>query len=87
MDVNIDVFQPVGCRDCRHTGFSGRIALYELLVANEDIRLLASAGRHSLEIKETARKGGMMTLRENGWRKVLQGITSVDEVVRMAKED
>jgi general secretion pathway protein E/type IV pilus assembly protein PilB len=82
-----DIYRPVGCRDCRHTGYSGRIALYELLTATEPIRLLASAGRTSHEIKEAARKSGMMTLRENGWRKVLSGITSVDEVIRMAKED
>jgi type IV pilus assembly protein PilB len=48
---------------------------------------LASAGRTSHEIKEAARSAGMMTLRENGWRKVLSGTTSVDEVIRMAKED
>ena len=82
-----DIYRPVGCRDCRHTGYSGRIALYELLTATEPIRLLASAGRHSHEIKVAARKAGMMTLRENGWRKVVLGITSVDEVIRMAKED
>ena len=82
-----DIYRPVGCRDCRHTGYSGRIALYELLTATEPIRLLASAGRHSHEIKEAARKAGMMTLRENGWRKVILGITSVDEVIRIAKED
>ena len=82
-----DIYRPVGCRECRHTGYSGRIALYELLAATEPIRLLASEGRHSQEIKEAARKAGMMTLRENGWRKVLNGITSIDEVVRMAKED
>jgi len=82
-----DIYRPVGCRECRHTGYAGRIALYELLVATETIRLLASAGRTSHEIKEAARKSGMMTLRENGWRKVLNGITSVDEVIRMAKED
>ena len=87
MDEKIDVFQPTGCRECRHTGYSGRIALYELLIATEEVRLMASAGRHSHEIKQTARAGGMMTLRENGWRKVLQGITSIDEVIRMAKED
>ena len=87
IDEKIDVFQPAGCRDCRHTGYSGRVALYELLVATEDIRLLASAGRTSHEIKMEARKAGMMTLRENGWRKVLSGITSVDEVIRLAKED
>jgi len=82
-----DIYRPLGCRECRHTGYSGRIALYELLVATEPIRLLTSAGRHSHEIKEAARKAGMMTLRENGWRKVLNGTTSIDEVVRMAKED
>ena len=81
------VYRPVGCRDCRHTGYSGRVAIYELLTATEPIRLLASAGRHSHEIKEAARAAGMMTLRENGWRKVLNGTTSVDEVIRMAKED
>jgi general secretion pathway protein E/type IV pilus assembly protein PilB len=82
-----DIYRPVGCRECRHTGYSGRIALYELLTATEPIRLLASAGRTSHEIKEAARKAGMMTLRENGWRKVVNGVTSVDEVIRTAKED
>ena len=87
INENIDVFQPIGCRECRYTGYSGRIALYELLVATEPIRLLTSVGRNSQEIKEAARAAGMMTLRENGWRKVLNGVTSVDEVIRMAKED
>jgi general secretion pathway protein E/type IV pilus assembly protein PilB len=82
-----EIYRPAGCRDCRHTGYSGRIALYELLTATEPIRLLASAGRHSHELKEAARKAGMMTLRENGWRKVISGTTSIDEVIRMAKED
>ena len=86
-DGTADIYRPIGCRECRHTGYSGRIALYELLTATEPIRLLASAGRTSHEIKEAARKSGMMTLRENGWRKVLKGITSIDEVIRMAKED
>ena len=81
------IYRPVGCTDCRHTGYSGRIALYELLIATEPIRLLANGGRHSHEIKAAARKAGMQTLRENGWRKVLQGLTSIDEVIRMAKED
>ncbi len=86
-DEKIEVFLPTGCRECRHTGYSGRIALYELLTTTEEVRLMAGEGRTSHEIKNAARKAGMMTLRENGWRKVLQGITSVDEVIRMAKED
>ncbi|GHT24169.1 general secretion pathway protein GspE [Planctomycetales bacterium] len=87
LDENIDVYQPKGCRECRNTGYSGRVAIYELLTATEEVRLLASEGRQSNEIKAAARAAGMMTLRENGWRKVLWGITSIDEVMRMAKED
>jgi len=87
LSENIDIFRPVGCRECRMTGYSGRIALYELLIADDDIRLQAGLREQSHVIKKAARANGMMTLRENGWRKVLAGITSVDEVVRMAKED
>jgi general secretion pathway protein E/type IV pilus assembly protein PilB len=82
-----EIFKPVGCRECRHTGYSGRIALYELLVANDEIRLVAGQRAQANVVKQAARKAGMMTLRENGWRKVLSGVTSVDEVIRMAKED
>ncbi len=87
MEERIDVFAPGGCRDCRGTGFSGRVALYELLVADEEIRLLAAQRRQAQIIKDAARKAGMKTLRENGWRKVLSGVTSIDEVVRVAKTD
>ncbi len=86
-DENCMIYQPVGCRECRHTGYSGRIALYELLVANDEIRLLAGQRSPANLVKKAARSAGMMTLRENGWRKVLSGITSIDEVIRMAKED
>ncbi len=87
LDEGIDVYRPVGCRECRQTGYSGRVALYELLVANDDIRLLAGQRAPSNQIKKAARASGMATLRDNGWRKVLSGVTSIDEVIRMAKED
>lgn len=87
MDEGIELFRSIGCRECRHTGYSGRVALYELLISNDEIRLLAGQREQSNIIKREARKAGMMTLRENGWRKVLSGITSVDEVIRVAKED
>jgi len=86
-DEKIEIFKPVGCRECRHTGYSGRVAIYELLVANDEIRHLAGQRAPTQLVKEAARKAGMMTLRENGWRKVLHGITSVDEIVRMARHD
>ena len=86
-EENVEVYRPIGCRECRHTGYSGRVAIYELLVANDEIRHLAGQRCPSHQVKEAARKSGMMTLRENGWRKVLWGVTSVDEIVRMARHD
>jgi len=86
-EEKLEVFRPVGCRECRHTGYSGRVAIYELLIANDEIRLLAGQRSPAHLVKEAARKSGMMTLRENGWRKVLWGTTSIDEIVRMARHD
>ena len=82
-----EIYRPVGCRECRDSGYAGRIALYELLVPNDDIRRLAGEKAPSNEIKKIARANGMATLRDNGWKKVGLGITSVEEVVRVAKED
>ncbi|MDO4587542.1 MAG: ATPase, T2SS/T4P/T4SS family [Planctomycetia bacterium] len=81
------IFRPVGCRECRQTGYAGRAALYELLIPNDEIRSLAGNKSPSNEVKKAARASGMETLRDNGWKKVLAGLTSVDEIVRMAKQD
>ncbi|MBQ1863777.1 MAG: Flp pilus assembly complex ATPase component TadA [Thermoguttaceae bacterium] len=81
------IYRPVGCRECRDTGYAGRVALYELLIPNDDIRRLAGEKAPSIEVKKVARANGMATLRDNGWKKVGLGITSVEEVVRVAKED
>lgn len=82
-----EIYRPVGCRECRNSGYSGRVALYELLIPNDEIRRLASEKASSIDVKRVARANGMATLRDNGWKKVGLGITSVDEVVRVAKED
>ncbi|MCF0234780.1 MAG: type II/IV secretion system protein [Thermoguttaceae bacterium] len=81
------IYRPVGCRECRDTGYAGRCALYELLIPTDEIRRLAGDKAPSTEVKRAARAAGMATLRDNGWKKVGLGITSVDEVVRVAKED
>ena len=81
------IYRPVGCRECRETGYAGRVALYELLIPNDEIRRLAGEKAPSVEVKKIARANGMATLRDNGWKKVGLGITSVEEVVRVAKED
>jgi general secretion pathway protein E/type IV pilus assembly protein PilB len=81
------LYRPVGCKECRQTGYAGRVGLYELLVTNDEIRQLANERAASQRVKQAAMRGGMQTLRQNGWRKVLAGRTSVDEVMRVAKAD
>jgi len=86
-EEKIPIFRPVGCRACRNNGYAGRVGLYELLRSNDEIRHLATERSSSTIIKKAAMKAGMQSLRENGWKKVLEGRTSVDEVLRVSKED
>ncbi|MEO2011724.1 MAG: ATPase, T2SS/T4P/T4SS family [Pirellulaceae bacterium] len=76
-----------GCRACRQVGYSGRMGIYELLVNNDEIRELAHNRANTWDIKQTAVRCGMETLREDGWRKVLAGTTSAEEVMRVTKGD
>ncbi|MCP4509350.1 MAG: type II/IV secretion system protein, partial [Fuerstiella sp.] len=75
------------CRNCRGTGYTGRLGIYELLEANEQIRQLAHDRTGTDKIRKAAIAGGMTTLRQDGWKKVAQGITSIDEVLRVTKAD
>lgn len=84
-ELGVPIFRAVGCRSCRNTGYRGRAALYELLTANDEVRHLATERASAAEIKKAAIAGGMDTLRDNGWRKVLLGSTTVDEVLRVSK--
>jgi type II secretory ATPase GspE/PulE/Tfp pilus assembly ATPase PilB-like protein len=81
------VFRAKGCRSCRGTGYSGRIGIYELLVSNDEIRQLANERQSSIKIKRAAMAAGMVSLREDGWRKVARGMTSIEEVQRVSKSD
>ena len=81
------VYRPVGCRQCRNLGYSGRVGIYELLVTTEEVRRLAHDNASSWKLKKAAVQDGMTTLRMDGWRKVVSGMTSVDEVARVTKGD
>ena len=81
------LYAPVGCRACRETGYAGRAGLFELLIANDEIRRLAVERSGSNVIKRAAVAAGLKTLRRDGWQKVLDGTTSVEEVVRVTKAD
>jgi general secretion pathway protein E/type IV pilus assembly protein PilB len=87
MDKHITVYGPRGCPACRQTGYRGRIGIYELLLGNDRIRALANERQPTHVVKQAAIEAGMKTLRLDGWDKVLHGITSLDEVLRVTKED
>jgi type II secretion system protein E len=76
-----------GCEECRFTGFKGRSAIYEILVMSEALRPLIIERASSSAIKQMAISHGMKTLRDDGWDKVRQGMTTVEEIARVTQED
>ena len=81
------IYQAVGCRECRGVGYSGRLGIYELLVANDAIRSQAQERASSWDIRREAVKGGMRTLRMDAFDKVIAGVSTIDEVMRVTKGD
>ena len=75
----------LGCEMCRQLGYQGRLAIYELLVVNEQLRPLILQRAASTSISARAIEGGMRTLRIDGWNKVRNGITTVEEVLRVTQ--
>ena len=82
------IYKSVGCRECRNTGFHGRRAIFEWMDSDNEIRQLVLRNASSDQIRDAARRAGMKTLAEDGWRLVRLGVTTVDEVlsVTTAKE-
>ncbi len=78
-----ELFRPVGCVACSRTGYRGRIALHEVMRVTEDIERHAVTRSSAAEIGATARAQGMITLRDDGWQKVVLGQTSLEEILRV----
>jgi len=76
-----------GCKECSKTGYRGRQGIYEMMLIDDDIRALILGNISSTKIKKKALESGMETLREDGWRKVLDGQTTIEEVVRVTQEE
>src|SRR6266566_3619996 len=76
-----------GCDSCRQTGYQGRAAIYEICVVTEPLRKLIMQKRDGGELKQCAVIEGMETLRQDGWRRVAQGKTTIEEVVRVTQTD
>ena len=81
------VYEPNGCRECRDTGYSGRIGVFELLRTDPMMQRMCAEQQSSTNIREYAMSAGMTTLRSSGWEQVMAGVTSIDEVVRITRGD
>jgi len=73
----------VGCRRCRNTGYSGRLGVHELLLINDELRDAVVAGQSVADLRRLGGRYGMITLRHDGFRKVREGLTSLDEVIQI----
>jgi type IV pilus assembly protein PilB len=82
MGCGCEVFyRGVGCRNCRNTGYNGRIGIHEILVLNDELRDMIAAGSGAHQIRKTAEQQGMINIRTDGFRKVQEGLTTVEEVL------
>lgn len=78
----ITFYKPVGCEACNKRGYKGRVGLYEVLEMSEPMRDMVLTGASAIELREQAIKEGMITLRRSGCRKVLDGVTTIEEIIR-----
>jgi len=76
-----------GCEHCRQTGYQGRTAIYEICLVTEPLRKLIMRKKDGGELKQSAISEGMETLRQDGWRRVVKGDTTIEEVVRVTQTD
>ena len=75
------------CDECRGTGYRGRTGIYELFPITEDARSLVLRRVPSRDIRRHAIEAGMVTLRMDGWLKACEGVTTVEEILRVTQED
>ncbi len=83
---DIETFRGAGCEGCRGTGYSSRVGIFELMDLDDEIRGLIMRNADASALTDAARRHGMRNLREDGWMKVRQGVTTVREVMRVTQE-
>ena len=77
------IYRPVGCVECRGTGYMGRVGLYELLMATDDVKPTISERTEIEDLRRVAMKDGMRTLRLSGALQIGRGLTTIEEVLRV----
>jgi type IV pilus assembly protein PilB len=80
-------YRGAGCQQCGGTSYRGRVALYEVMPMTDQLREQVLAGATSIELKRTAAQEGMKTLRQSGLTKVAEGVTTLEEVLRVTMAD
>jgi type IV pilus assembly protein PilB len=81
------VMKPVGCEHCRRTGYRGRMGIFEIFIVDDEVRHMINKRSSTMLLRQRARELGMRTLREDGVRKILAGLTSADEVISVTIGD
>jgi type IV pilus assembly protein PilB len=81
--VDLEAYEPVGCRRCGGSGYRGRAGIYEVMIVTSEIRSLALERRSADELRDVAVRQGMRRLRDDGLEKVRQGVTSMAEIARV----
>ena len=84
--AEVKFYRGRGCEECNHSGYKGRLGIFEVFVVTDAVRELILARAPSAVVFRQARDEGMLTLREDGWRKIVLGITSVEEIIRETQE-
>jgi len=87
LPVGTTIYEPSSCERCMHTGFIGRIAIYEIFLITEALRNAIHGGLGWTELRHIAKQQGMRSLRQDGARHVYAGVSSVDEVLRVSSEE
>jgi general secretion pathway protein E len=82
----VEVFKGAGCEQCGNTGYSFRVGIFELMELNDEMRRRIMNNEDAASLTQAARRNGMRNLREDGWRKVREGVTTVEEVMRVTQE-
>ena len=77
------IWEATGCRKCQGTGYRGRLAIFELVICDTEIRRLTGQGSDANMIREHALNAGMKTLRQSGWEAVVEGKTTINEILRL----
>jgi type II secretory ATPase GspE/PulE/Tfp pilus assembly ATPase PilB-like protein len=81
------VMRPHGCESCRGKGYKGRMGIFEMFVVDDEVRHMINNNESTIALRQRARELGMRTLREDGVRKVLAGMTTAEEVISTTMSD